>query len=314
MRQRPKILLVLITVVCCLSLAIGQEKLRAKRARLPQFSPADNDVFFPDVFSRLVGERPDNPTAVTARPLAPVGGTSTTANEGGSGWSRIISSTTLEDEIKSIKLTVDKSVTTPSDFAGRGHEVVRREFAVLAMLFAIISEYDGDVRWKDTGPVAKQLFARAASNAKAGGNTNVYNEAKLRKQDLADLIQGSRLAATPAPDEGDWSEVVVRASLMQRLETASQERLTKWTSGNDAFSDNAESILHEAELTAAIADVLTREGMEDSDDEDYTGFADRMKQAAIEIAAAVKLDNQTQAREAAGDVSKACDACHESYR
>src|SRR5262249_46646232 len=84
----------------------------------------------------------------------------------GSGWAAVISGTALEDEVKAQKLMADANVTTPSDFAGNGYKNARRDFMVAAMVFGIIAEYDGDVRWKKEAPTERDLFARTAANAK----------------------------------------------------------------------------------------------------------------------------------------------------
>jgi len=288
----------------------------AKRAKLPQFNAAQTDrVFFQDVFAKVQGERPANPNAAVAQ--ATGGGTpgGEVASGGGSyAWSKIISAATIEDEIKAIKLDTDKTVTTPTDFAGRGYKVVRREFSIAAVLFAIINEYDGDVRWKKSAAAARNVFARTASNAKAGGNINVYNEAKKRKEDLMELLNGSALAATVEEPQNNWEHISDRSPLMQRLDTASEKNLSVWTSSKDEFSQHTEEVLHEAEMVAAIAEVLTREGMEDSDDEEYTKFAKLMKTGALDIVAAVKQNNDEQARKARGEIAKACSDCHDGYR
>ena len=228
-------------------------------------------------------------------------------------WSKIISASSIEDEVKAIKLATDKNITTPQDFAGRGYKEVRRDFSILAMLFAIINEYDGDVRFKKDAAAARDIFARTASNAKAGNN-NVYNEAKKRKDDLLDLINGSALTAKAETEENDWERIADRSPLMQRLATAQEQKLAKWTSSEDAFSEEIESVMREAELIAAIAEALTREGMEDGDDETYAEFADLMKTSALDVVAAVKSNNAEQARKASGEIAKACSDCHDNYR
>jgi hypothetical protein len=226
----------------------------------------------------------------------------------------MISASTIEDEIKAIKMSVDKSVTTPSEFAGRGHKQVRRDFSILAAMFGIIGEYDGDVRWQKMGPAARDLFARTARNTKAGGNTNTYNESKQRKADLQDLLGGASLQAEAKEVDADWATVCDRGPLMQRLDIGFEEKMGSWLSNDSEFKSNADNVLHEAEVLAALSEVLIKEGMDEWDDEEYAGFANRMKQAAIEIVAAVKLGSYDQARKASGDVKKACTECHEFYR
>lgn len=300
-------------------LAQDRTKVPAKRIAPPKFNPAEvSQVFFPDVFSKLQGERPASPTAnAAAAPGATATvtpGSAPAVAGGAGGWSKLISSGTIEDEIKSIKLEVDKNVTTPSDFAGRGHKIIRREFSILAMLFAVIAEYDGDVRFKKDAATARDLFARTANNTKAGGNTNVFSEVKLRKTDLDDLLSGSSLAAQPAGDAPEWGVIIDRSPLMQRLEAIYQERLAKSLASKEEFTKQNETVLHDAELVAVMAAVLTKPGMSDADDESYAGFANSMKAAASEIADAVKLNNYDQARAAGGKIDKACSQCHEAYR
>lgn len=303
--------------LCLLNLVVlaqdkkGQAK---KRANPPKFGSEVSRIFFDDVFSKLQGERPANPGA-TVVAAAPAGG-SPNGESGGTSfaWSKMISSTTIEDEIKSIKLNVDKSVTTPSEFSGRGHKKVRRDFSILAALFAIIGEYDDDVRWKKMGPVARDIFARTARNTKAGGNTNTYNESKQRKADLQDLIGGASLQGEAEQVDADWSSVCDRGPLMQRLESGFEVKLSGWISNETEFKANPDGVLHEAEIVAALSEVLIKEGMDDWDDDEYSGFAKRMKQAAIEMSSAVKLNNYDQARKASGEIKKACTECHEFYR
>lgn len=294
--------------------AYGQGRKPANRAKLPTFDSAKTDrIFFPDVFARLDGERPANPNVRIVQ--APAGG----APSGGEAanqsyaWSKIISGVSIEDEIKAIKLATDKNITTPQDFAGRGYKEIRRDFSVLAMLFAIINEHDGDVRWKKEAAAARDIFARTASNAKAGNN-NVYNESKKRKDELQDLLNGSALATAAEAEENDWEKIADRSPLMQRLEAAQDKKLAKWTSSADTFSEEIEGVMREAEIVAAIAEVLTREGMEDGDDETYAGFANLMKNSALDIVAAVKSNNAEQARKATGEIAKACSDCHDNYR
>lgn len=303
----------------------GQTGGTTPRAPAPTFDPTEvSRIFFDDVFSKLQGARPAAGSAPTvaastgsARPsggsaAAPSGAAS--AGDAGAGWSKVISPTTLEDEVKAIRLNLDQAVTTPSKFAGTGHKDARRDFSLLAMLFAIIGEYETDVRWKDQAPVARDVFARTAANTKAGGNTNTYNEAKRRKDDLQNLLNGSAITGDSSGPKADWGTLVNVGPLMQRLEKAYDGNLAEWTSSKDAFSSHTEEALHEAELAAVIAEVLMKEGMDNADDETYIGFSKKLRQGALDIVAGTKLNNYDQVRAAAGEISKACSECHEQYR
>src|SRR5688572_5840829 len=167
-----------------------------KRAKLPKL--VRTDTFYEDAFKEgLVGERPANlgqpsigtgGTAVAGTPAAD-GGTGG-GSPSGAGWSRLISAATIETTVKDLKLQIDKEVTTASDFAGKGHKLARRDYSVLAILFGIAGEYDGEVRWKKEGPIARDAFGRSAANFKVG-TPQAYQEAKVRKDELTDLVGGS---------------------------------------------------------------------------------------------------------------------------
>lgn len=296
--------------------AHAQNRKTSKRAKLPTFNTNQTSrFFFEDVFAQLEGERPANPNAVVAQAGSGVPGDGGEAEAGATyAWSKIISAGTLEDEIKTIKLAVDKNVTTPPKFAGSGHKEVRRDFSVLAMSFAIINEYDGDVRWKKDAAVARDLFAKTASNTKAGGNIAVYKESKLRKEDLGELMNGAALSGNVEEKANNWEQIADRSPLMQRLGIAAEKNLAPWTSNESEFKSNMEKIKHEAEIVAAIGEALMQEGMDDGDDEDYAAFAKVMKAGALDVVAAVEAMDADGARKGSGEIAKACASCHENYR
>jgi hypothetical protein len=146
------------------------------------------------------------------------------------------------------------------------------------------------------------------------GTDQTYQEAQQRKQDLADLVSGTRPRAVDAERAADWSQVTDRPPLMQRLNIAHEERLTKWLANEREFGRHSEEVRHEAQLIAAIADVIGREGFDYRDDDQYAEYARSLRQAATDVAAAVELENFQQAREASNRMTKACTDCHDGYR
>jgi hypothetical protein len=288
-----------------------------KRARPPKWSADVLDAFFPDARAKLVGSRPDyeKATAVTGAAATPnAAGAKTAAGAPtGNGWSKLIDAETIETEIKRLAQDVAKDVTTPAPFKGGGYKDCRREFSVLAALFAVAAEYDGEVRWQDAAAPLRDAFARAGHNCKVGTD-QTFQEATQRKQDLADLVGGNRPKSSDADHKADWGQVADRPPLMQRMNIAQQDRLKKWLSSKEEFAAHREEVKHESQLIATIADIIGREGFEYADDETYAQYARDLKQAASDVAAAVELDNFEQARQAIGRASKACANCHEGYR
>lgn len=287
-----------------------------RRAQPPKFS-ADR-TFFGDAFQEgLVGERPANlgQAPAMAAGSSPAAGSASPAGGGGTGtWASLISSGTIEDEIKATKLLVDQGVTTPSDFAGKGYKLARREFSILAMLFAIINEYDGDVRWKNDAAIARDTFARTAANAKVG-TVQVFNEAKQRKSELQELLGGSSPFTEKAVDpKNNWGAICDRAPLMQYLEKVWEPEMKPLLSDKAQFTANADKLAHSAEMFAAIGDVLAKDGMMDADSDEYKELCFKLRDAAKEIAEAARSKNFDAASKASSEVGKSCTECHENYR
>jgi hypothetical protein len=286
-----------------------------KRARPPKWSQDVLDVFFEDAREKLVGTRPDY-SERTAAVAATDSGSSTSgvAVDQAAGWSKLIDAETIETEIKRLGQSLAKDVTSPSEFKGGTYKECRRHFSVLAALFAVAAEFDEEVRWRDAAPALRDVFARAGRNCKVGTD-QTFQEASQRKQDLAELVGGSRPALDGAgAEEPDWPQVADRPPLMQRLNIAQEERLKKWLASESEFSQQSEEVRHEAQLVAAIADIVGREGFEFWDDDQYAAYTRELRDAASELAAAVELDNYEKARDAGNRVTKACADCHDGYR
>jgi hypothetical protein len=297
---------------------LGQSKApkTVKRAQRPKFTK--NDPFYADAFAEgLVGARPADlgKAAASAGPANSVpAALSGGGGSVGSGWSALISGATIEDTIKSLKQQVDKEVTTVSDFKGKGHKLARRDYSLLAMLFGIASEYEGDVRWKKDAAAARDAFARSAANFKVATD-QAFNEAKTRKEELNDLVGGSSpFAGKTAEPKAAWGQIAGRAPLMQYLESAWEPRLKPMLTEKSQFAANSDKILRDAEMFAAIGEVLAKDGMADADAAEYKAFCVRLRDGAKQIIDGVKQKNFDEASKASSAIGKACAECHENYR
>lgn len=289
-----------------------------QRARPPVWSVDVLDAFFDDARTVLVGPRPDYArVAGVERQRAPSIDTERSPEARrqppGAHWSTLIDAETIETEIKRLAQAVAADVTLPGPFKGGGYRECRRHFSLLAVLFGVAGEYDGPVRWQDTAPGLRDAFARAGRNAKVGTD-QTYNEAIARKQDLDELVRGSRPQAPAAERAAKWGEVADRPPLMQRLKAAHEERLTKWLANEQEFAARKDDVRHEAQIIAMLADVVSRDGFDYWDDVEYGDYARELREAATDVAAATALDNYEQARTAIDRAGKACASCHEGYR
>jgi hypothetical protein len=282
-----------------------------ERARPPKWTDEVQNTFFDDARTTLEGPRHNYADASTqTRPLQRAGSEDNSTFP----WSHLISPTTLETEVKRCSTSLDAAVTTPSAFKSVGYKSARRDFSELAVLFAVIAQYDGDVRWKDVAAGTRDQFARAGFNAKVGTDAT-YREAVDRKQDLGALVRGERPTTPNATATfDDWTQIAARPQLMQRLETAHDERVTKWLTDAAAFRRNRENLRHEAEIVAVLAEVIHREAYEYWDDETFAEYAAELRNAATDTAKAAEADNFDQARDAAVRATGACTNCHAGYR
>jgi hypothetical protein len=318
MRAAILVLAFVAAALACNTLVAAKEPNKPQKlARPPKWSPDVVDAFFPDARAKLVGERPNYTQSVTVAntpsPPATESPTTGVAPATGAGWSKLIDAETIETEIKRLSQELAKDVAAPAQFKGGGYKDCRRDFSVLAAMFGVAGEYDGEVRWKDSAPLLRDVFARAGHNCKVGTDGS-FQEAKQRKQDLADLISGTRPKASDAEPKANWSQVADRPPLMQRLNVAELDRLQKWLASKQEFTARSDEIKHESQMIAAIADIITREGFEFADDDTYVGYARDLKGAASEISAAADKGDYDAARQAFGKTSKACANCHEGYR
>jgi hypothetical protein len=290
-----------------------------RRAPAPKFgSDSFRGVFFGESSEAIRGKRPEMggvhkaPAAAVAS-RATGGGAAVVSDAPQSGFSALISPATLEDEIKRLRLEFDSGITTPAAFQSGGFQTARVQLTMMASLFAVIAEHNGDVRWKKDAPAARDLFARSAVNCKSGSG-QVYNEAKQRKADLEDLVSGSGLANRQAEAENDWGVITDRVPLMIYLESLLEGPLKEGTRDENAIKAEAERLKKTAELIGTVGFILTKDGLADSDDTDYAAMCNEMTAAAKSITLALEQGDAAAVSKAAGAVTQSCAKCHESYR
>ena len=314
----------LVAVISLAGLAAGTGGSPVRRSRPPaaEWSKATSGAFFEDAFASLQGPRPAfdlaaRPAAATASAAAagaaggsePAGG----GGEGGFKWSGLVSGDTLIDEIKEMQERVTPVVATPSTFKGGGYNEAQRAFSVIALAFGVIAAHDEDVRWKKDASAARDLFARAGVNCKVGTDQS-FKESQLRVEDLKAMMDGNPPEGKPdREDDFRWNQVSGRPPLMMRLEAA-EKLLGAATASQGDFTKQLDVVLHEAEMVAAIGEVIRQPDFEYHDDDSYRGYAGSMRDAAVRIREACLKKDYDTARTAVGEISKSCNDCHGDYR
>lgn len=316
--NRKYLVALLIVAATMATATLAKEKPAPRRAKPPKWTAEDLGVFFDDARQMLVGERPNygaGPQVAeqSKRPEESSSTPSQPSDRHGDPWSKLVDADTLETEIKRLASEIAKLVSTPSTFKGGGYKECRRSFSELALLFSVVAKYDGSVRWKDSAPALRDVFARAGRNCKVGTD-QTFNESRQRQQDLADLVSGSRPSLPKAGSDDDWAQIADRPPLMERLELAQQERLAQWLATEREFKRNQDAIRHEAQLVALIAATIGHKSYDYADDEEYAHLARELREAATELSTAAEAGNYEQARAAEVRASKSCVECHSMYR
>jgi hypothetical protein len=284
------------------------------RATRPDWQPQDAaDIFFDNAFEALRGERPVHlqpdrgrePHPELADPAA-----GNTASAVGNGWSQQIDADTLESQVKQLVQSLQTSVKSPAHFASGDFRDAQQQFGYLSTLFRVISEYDGDVRWRDSARAASQACARTADRCEQGTATS-FGLAKTMRDDLLGLLNGGALAASQGAL--DWEQTASRNGWMRWIDEAEQ-RVKQGTSSAGEFKKSTEQLINDAQMLRMVARVLTQEGLEDGEDEDYQSFTADLQAAANQLILAVEQDRHEQAVQAAAQINQSCIHCHEMFK
>ena len=289
-----------------------------RRAKPPEWPRDVQKVFFDDARQALVGSRPDYAGAAKIAASQPSGasssGDSAEADGAGYAWSELIDIDTLESEIKRTGKLLPPLLTTPSVFKGGGYRDCRDQFSWLAVLFALSADHDDQARWQSVADGLSQLYARAGFNCKVGTDQS-FREAELRAQDLADLVRGDRPSVPPVREEkATWDQVADLSPLMRRMEQGIDERIAPQAADARSLKTNADDLRHEAQLLAVLAEIIGQEGFDYEEDETYLGYSHALRDASLKLSQATDREDFAAARQALGNMRKACSDCHDEYR
>jgi cytochrome c556 len=289
-----------------------------RRAARPEFTERDwEGIFFADLFAEgLVGEPPAAGAVAMAANAAPQPaiepGENSVVAAGAAGWSQLIGRDALENEIKQLQIALDTQLTTPGRFS-TGYREVNWSFEMLATWVAVLMQYEGEVRWKDSAATVLAAASQAAITTRKPGDDS-FRYATAVRQSLTDMIRGGPFETTEKPVEAvDWAAAVNRTTVMKNLDSR-LPLLKAGTADNAAFSAAVEETLQHASAIAALARVLAQPGVDTADDESYVALAAAMEQAARELTSAVQASDFPGAQAAANRIEQSCNNCHGAWR
>ncbi len=281
----------------------------SKRVQPPTWSKDVLDAFFDDARQHLVGDRPTNVARTHTKDATQ--SAAEVASDGEFKWSQLIDADTLTAEIKRINNQLANSLRRSATFQGGGNLGCRRDFGMLAVLFGVIAEFDGDVRWQQSAKWMQQRCLKTSRNCKVA-SAQTFADANETRTLLEELLRGQ--APAGEIDNSADDQLADRTLLMQAMELSLKDQLGPTLTSTREFRRRSQQASEQAQVLTVLAEVIQREGYEYSDDDDFLAEAGRLRQAAAELSQAAKDKNYEAARSAAGRVGQSCSNCHEGYR
>lgn len=270
-------------------------------------------LFFEDVAAEaLVGERPERSLQSTAVASSDRIGVAEEPSHESDGWSQWISAATIEDEIKREHLNLNRLITTPVTFQTRYGEIGQR-FGMLATWFAVIENYQGDVRWSEYAATARELCHQAVVATRKASPAS-FELCKSVNIEIMELVRGGSIGGgSKTAEPVAWDVVSDRTHIMIRLELAN-EQIRKWTSNDADFRKYATQMSQESEVTAALAHLIVLPDMPEAEEEDYRDYAMAMQEASIAFGRVLRNEDVESARAAADPIDRSCIDCHAQWR
>lgn len=270
-------------------------------------------VFFDDVFREaLVGNRPRElmPDSGSDRPE---GQRHPSAAEGvtTSQWSSTIAADVLMDEIKSCVNQLARDVQNTGDFSARGQREARDRLILLTVMFHVVSQYDGEIRWQAQASSTRDTCAATVNRLEDAPNSSTARQLIMATQQSLQEVLAGGPAQQPLKDTPAWYDSVDRAALMRRLEAA-VDSLDNSASSNKELQ--ARQWCHELGIIATLAEFLTLDGMDDADDPTYRQFASQMHDLANGMREHVQQNLAADLTTSRKSLQTTCANCHNDYR
>ena len=312
-------IMIMLMLISCPTSVFAQKatdkKKPVKRVKRPVFKESDSKgIYFDNIFrDGFVGPSPD-PSQLKDKATGNIADSSTGSNASGNGnWSQLISREAIEDEVKLIHRKLQPLTRSPSGFNSKLADA-RQQFSTLSMLFGVIHEYDKEVRWKKYAIAAQQSFAEVSEKSRTASRPT-FELALRRTEDLSELIRGGVIEI---PDDTAtkiiWPKVTSRRALMIQLEDLLQEVLKPSVSQAKELDDRRDEALRKANITAALANVLIQNGMDEAGDDGYVAFAKAMETAATDLKNAIRNEEFDPAAAAVNRIEQSCSDCHAEWR
>jgi hypothetical protein len=279
------------------------------------------DVFFPEplavaaetgeIVATATPNRPGTKPETVETPEEP----ESAAAGGAVVWNEVISPEMLKGEMKSIRLQLQRRLTTLASYNSSYLEIPI--FATTMSLMAEVARrHPDDISWKENAKYIRVLgvtMVEVCSSSGARGRKS-YDKVNVAFLKICDVLDNNNPAELPEADEdSDFLSAADMGYLMQRLRRG-MEWMQNNTGSEDAFKENAELAQREVSVFSVIAQAFTDESYGYGDDEEFTGHAFEMRDAASKMSKAAEGNDFGTFDTLRSKVVQKCSQCHMTFR
>ena len=297
----------------------GQRTAKSKRPMIGDI-PVDVWLDNPIAESKKTGnaapaaatKTPDAVAVAKPAPMPETAKAPDAAPAGGGDWASIISAEDIQSEIKKIKNELTDSLSAIGKYNAHYKEIAM-EGAVLSALAGIAIVHPEKVSWKEHAAHVRDIANEMAKKSKGLGQ-KPFDDTKKEFVKLEGLLSGN-----PPPGLGEavadipFSEVASRRGIMQRIQInfdylkANFQTEAKLEKGQDDAA-------HAAAVTAALTKVISTEGYDSADEDEYKAFVKSMVDGNLTLAKAARDKDFATFSDINGKMGKYCTECHTAYQ
>lgn len=272
------------------------------------------DVFFDNplqVVNSNKNTAPATEASVEKPPEVKSSASAPAAKGGGIAWQEFVPMDELQREVKTVRNNLTKSISNQGQF-NQNFKFIAIDGAEIAALAGIVQQHSESVGWKNNAQFVRDFGAQLNQSSVGLGKEN-FEKTKAAFQKLTSVLDGSVPAdAGEVPETRPFHEAASRKGLMRRIEKA-KDWMKQDVNSEAKFKSMSDQIQHEAAILAALASVVTTEGYDYTDNDDYQQFARSLIDGAKDAAAASKDEAYDKFKQAVDKVNKSCTDCHGVY-
>ncbi len=235
-----------------------------------------------------------------------------TAAADGDSWDALISTTALDEEVKSIRNFLQENVTTVGNF-NSSMMMIPPKAATLAALAEVARQQKESVSWKGDAAYVRNLAKKMNESPLQRGAKDQKRLQELFEA-MSDTLNRSKPAGLEEPPESDsFAEVADMRLLMKRMEDCEKIMKTEVAS-ESALGSKKDLIKHEAALLGTLTKVVTLPGFGYEDDAEFKGYASEIVKASQTLKEAADGGDFSGFEAAMSTVAQACQKCHSKYK